>query len=227
MILTCSSCATRFLVDAAAIGPTGRQVRCARCQHGWFQEPAVDLPRSVQSETGMAQTIPRDMPEPPPARPTPLRRGANLPAIPRKPNRMVGLLSWGALVLFVVALLGGGYAFRDQIMRAWPQSAKLYTLLGLELPISQLRLTDVSFANSTLQGRPALTVKGTISNGGLRAVTTPLVLVKLRNAAGRDIFQWTYQLPDPMLDPGAKVQFETSLADPPAEARNLEVTFAP
>ncbi len=232
MILTCSSCATRFLVDAVAIGPSGRHVRCARCQHGWFQEPAVDLPRSVPSDAGTTGTSQQDtralagmaMPA---SRPTPLRRGANLPALPRKSSRMVEMLSWGALALFTFCLLAGGYMFRDQIIHAWPQAAKLYVALGVDLPASQLRLTDVSFAQSMQEGRPALTVKGMISNDGVAEMTAPLVLVKLRNAGGRDIFQWTYQLPEPVLSAGAKVKFETSLVDPPVEARNLEVTFAP
>ncbi len=163
----------------------------------------------------------------PAGRPAPLRRGANLPALPRKPSRIVEMLSWGALVLFSGGLLGGGYMFRDQIITAWPQAAKLYVALGADLSVNKLRLTDVSFSQSMQEGRPALTVKGMISNDGAAAITVPPVLVKLRNAAGRDIFQWIYQLPEPMLGAGAKVTFETTLADPPAEARNLQVTFAP
>ena len=234
MILTCSSCATRFLVNAAAIGPAGRHVRCARCQHGWFQEPAVDLPRSVPPEAGTdtdkasrQDTRPFADMVTPAARPTPLRRGANLPAIPRKSSRMAGIVSWGALAVFVISLLGGGYVFRNQITHTWPQAAKLYVALGLDLPLHQLRLTDVSFAQGMQEGRPALTVKGMISNDSGAEMTAPRVLVKLRNAAGRDIFQWIYQLPEPVLGAGTKVKFETSLADPPGEARNLEVTFAP
>lgn len=234
MILTCSSCATRFLVDAAAIGPAGRHVRCARCQHGWFQEPADDLPRLVPPAAGAAaaEAYPPDTRAlagmaAPAGRPTPLRRGANLPALPRKPSRMVEALSWGVLVLCVGGLLGGGYVFRNHVIDAWPQAAKLYTALGVGTPVSELRLTDVSFSQSMQQGRPALTVKGVIRNDGAAEITVPLVLVKLRNAAGRDIFQWTYQLPEPLLGAGAKVTFESSTIDPPAEARNLEVTFAP
>jgi len=39
MILTCPACASRFMVDAAALGEDGRKVRCAKCHHQWFAVP--------------------------------------------------------------------------------------------------------------------------------------------------------------------------------------------
>ena len=47
MILTCPSCATRYLVDPAALGETGRMVRCARCAHTWVEFPPDDMPKRV------------------------------------------------------------------------------------------------------------------------------------------------------------------------------------
>lgn len=41
MLLTCPQCRTRYLVPDGAIGPAGRQVRCASCRHSWFEGGAA------------------------------------------------------------------------------------------------------------------------------------------------------------------------------------------
>src|SRR2546423_12350303 len=37
MILTCPSCGTRYRADPASFKAPGRNVRCAKCGHTWFQ----------------------------------------------------------------------------------------------------------------------------------------------------------------------------------------------
>jgi predicted Zn finger-like uncharacterized protein len=46
MLITCTNCGTSYQVAASSLGPTGRSVRCAHCQHMWFAantEAMVDV----------------------------------------------------------------------------------------------------------------------------------------------------------------------------------------
>lgn len=42
MILNCPACSAKFMVSAEALGPNGRDVRCGKCGHTWFQAGAHD-----------------------------------------------------------------------------------------------------------------------------------------------------------------------------------------
>jgi len=44
MLLVCPSCNSRYVVPDAAIGASGRQVRCANCKHSWHQNPVIQAP---------------------------------------------------------------------------------------------------------------------------------------------------------------------------------------
>ena len=96
MHVTCSNCGARYIVDPLAIGPTGRTVQCARCNHRWFEvagpaSAAALRERREQPEPQDAAERSQDQAQdqaPDQAQPQPAYR-SGLPAIARPPALMM------------------------------------------------------------------------------------------------------------------------------------------
>src|SRR5262249_23126811 len=128
MILQCSECHARFVVPDQAIGPEGRNVRCAKCQHTWFQEPAGGIVRKPENELDKmlgdinAGKAPPPAPEPPVLKPIP--KNSNLPVVKRAPASMGLKISVGVFAAIAALLL---------IMVIKPGIVMLPSSKGLEL----------------------------------------------------------------------------------------------
>ena len=42
MLIVCTSCNSKYLVNSADLKPEGRPVQCANCGHKWYQESLVE-----------------------------------------------------------------------------------------------------------------------------------------------------------------------------------------
>ena len=42
MLISCTSCNSKYLVNSADLKPEGRTVQCANCGHQWYQGSSVD-----------------------------------------------------------------------------------------------------------------------------------------------------------------------------------------
>ena len=42
MLIRCSACNSKYLVNSADLKPDGRMVECASCGHHWYQEPSTE-----------------------------------------------------------------------------------------------------------------------------------------------------------------------------------------
>lgn len=212
MILTCSACDTQFRIDPAILGLQGRKVKCTRCQKVWHQEPEIlDAPpiREISRDSD-------DLPMRTFSRP------------PRKKAVNKGLvIGWSVVAVLLIAFLTGSVVMRQAIVDAWLPAGRFYQAVGLYVKLRPfgLELRNVGSSQDYNGDVPVLTVHGEVVNITDEIKKVPRVRVGLVNEAGREIYNWTFLIPDAELAPHATTSFQTDLTSPPQAARRLAVTF--
>lgn len=216
MILTCPACATRYAIDPASLGASGRKVRCAKCQHLWQQMPPADMPRRVELA-----------PDPDPtAQPQPV-------AIPPRPRSRApqSTTSGFGLLVFLVVLFGLvaaiGYLGRERIMQQWPETRELYALVGLEAAVlgDGLELGNINFVRQTLGEEDVLVVQGDVFNKTSEIQGVPNLIATLRNEQNQWLFDWVFRIENAALAPGETAHFTTSTKNPPETSKRITITF--
>ncbi len=209
MIVTCPSCSIQFRIDPAALGPVGRTVRCSACRERWFVEglrtiaaaaPPVDepaVPAHAPADAGVA--TPR------------ARRGL-----------LTGWLLAGLAVLLMTAAVAG----RNEIAAKLPVTVPLYRSLGLslELPLG-VEFRELNAAQRQDDGRPVLVVTGQIANVSAHERELPPIRVALLDGEQQELDFGLFDPPRPALEPGGAARFEVRLGAPPAEAKDVAVSF--
>ncbi len=231
MILTCTSCDTRYAVDGSKFPAAGRTVRCAKCGNSWHQpgeapEPAVEPPATA------AEIAPQEpVSEPAAGGISPIRDFAPPPSAavePRAPlaPRLAIVAGWVGLFAVVLLIGFAAVTYRQHIASIWPQSAGFYNSLGLAVNASGLDFQKVDYRRETEDGQVVLAVSGEIVNTSSRQLPVPqTVRVTLSDSGKRELYHWTFKPSVTLLAPGQSAPFLTRLASPPSAARNLEVSF--
>jgi len=243
MIVSCPTCATRFGVDAAALGPSGRKVRCARCFAVWHQAPeagtvfAPIMPEAPPPAYAAPEPLPNFMVEnsvvaaveeraeiddfvfirrPTPPKPVKTR---NLGAIAALGSSVVAIMIIGAVVV-----LG-----RGNIVARWPILNAAYAAVGLQAePIGTgLELRGINSAMVPAGGKVSLVVAGEVANISSIPRSVPPLTIHLRDGTNKVIASWKIFPAPGKLPPGETMPFQTSMASPPAAASSAVVTFQP
>jgi predicted Zn finger-like uncharacterized protein len=239
MILTCTSCSTRYYADDDAIGTAGRTVRCAACGHSWFAEPRLEL-RERAEEVAPAATATRQEPLTR-ERVERLRRAAEQPGpapsaaakfrqqqadrMRRERNR-AAIAAWGATGAAVAASCAGMVVFRQDVAEVWPRSASAFAALGLDVNVYGLEFYDLAVERAFDGPTPILLVSGEVRNIGRDDKMIPPVRLSLRDSNSREIFELVHAVGDAPLTAGGATPFQIRVENPPADAVDLEATFA-
>lgn len=159
-------------------------MRCAKCAHSWFQEPAADSTDAALAEfdkmLGDINT-------------KPIPKGSNLPVAKRKPVPAGVKGAVGALSLASVALL---------LLLLKP------SLFGFP-PSTSFLMTDVDMHKRVGEKFNSYEINGKIVNAMEKAVTVPVLRVTLVDDHGTELQFWEFSEKGKMLDPRGSLPFAT------------------
>lgn len=239
MILTCTSCSTRYYADDAAIGPAGRTVRCAACGFSWFAEPQLELRTaaepmdSVRAEAPANEPLTRERVErlrraaeqPGPAPSAAAKFRAQQADRMRRERARAAAVVWTATGAALAASATGMVAFRQDVAELWPRSASAYAALGLPVNVYGLEFYDLSVERAFDGPTPILLVSGEVRNIGRDDKLVPPVRVSLRDTRSQEIFELVNSVADQPLAAGEAIPFQIRVENPPSDAVDLEATF--
>ncbi len=209
MILTCPSCETHYFAADDSLGPQGREVKCASCGHSWFVEaPGGGIAGSAPARSSALDTY-RER----------LRA--------RRLKRAKGAAVLGWLLVAGLGLVGvaGAWVYREDVVRAWPETASAYRWLGMTVNAYGLDFEAIERSRTFRGTIPVLSVSADIVNVSDRVQTPPRVRVGLLDDFGREIAVILAEVTPQKIAPGERGRFEAVLENPPPDSYSLDLRF--
>lgn len=163
------------------------------------------------------------------------------PAIPKQkrrvrlkgdgPSRLMVLVNKGLKVATPLAVAAGlaGLAFvipaRESVVRALPDTARLYAMIGLPVNVRGVEFSQFIAERSTVAGLQVLSIEGSISNVVDRSVPLGPLRLALMGAEGQELFVWRVEPQADLLDPEQSLAIASELTAPPANVDGVAVRF--
>ncbi len=265
MIITCPECSKKYSVKTEAIGLKGRTVRCKSCGNSWHQDPPgakkaapapapeSDIPAPFNEEGSLGADFNADqmgngpvdpgfeeadkIPDPPPI-PQQLIRNNPKP----EPKKKKGIIGWIIFLLLLAGIGAGGYFAKDQVIEMWPPIAKVYDMVGLDVPHvgEGLDIRELPPTREEEDGVDVLVVRAEIVNISEEPRALPYLLIELLDPLDRvvqrkkvpliydeSLVSTGAEMPmqQQMLPVGESMEVETKIRRPNPTATRLQVTF--
>ena len=223
MIITCPQCATSYSIPDGSVGSAGRRVRCSNCSHRWYIEPEPEPEPTPEDEALLEpaiDAIDSDFAVPPEDRFETEEEG-------RPSTRLSVVLGWCFLLMVVVAT-AGFIIGRHQVVNLAPETAPVYTALGLDVAREQpLLIEEVQSREVTEDDGQVIVVTGKIVNGTESGHIVPPVRVALLNDEREELLHDFVTAQTERLEQDETTAFEARFANPPQDARFFSVLLTP
>ncbi len=219
MILTCPTCATRFVIDPDALGGQGRSVRCGACGNTWHQQAAAPAAAYDPPPLGLDDVVTAPLDE--------RSRGRGLAGMASR------FAVWCMFIGVIGSIVWGGYRYRQEIVNRWPVATRVYDFLdirvrapagyGLDVPKGTIRARRASE-----NGVPILVISGEIVNNSAKPMQVGRMRITLLDEdAGNanELRSWVFTPGSRTLGPSKRMGFQTSISNPPRGARAVRIKF--
>jgi hypothetical protein len=133
---------------------------------------------------------------------------------------------WTALVLVLLGLNIALVGARNDVVRYLPQTASLFSMIGLPVNLRNMSFENVKVFKETVEGVAVLLVEGEIVSAARSPVEVPRLRFAIRNKSGQEIYAWTALATRSILAPGERLPFRSRLASPPADSSDVLVRFS-
>jgi predicted Zn finger-like uncharacterized protein len=142
-----------------------------------------------------------------------------------KPTVLQRILSLPVLIVALAAILIGLVQARATVVRHFPQTASLFSMIGMPVNLRGLIFQDVKSKSEFHDGVMVLVVEGVIVNLTRNTLEVPRLRFSLRSGTGHEVYAWTALPSRPLLGSGDGLAFRTRLASPPSDGRDVIVRF--
>jgi predicted Zn finger-like uncharacterized protein len=253
MQIICPNCQTSYGVTPTALGPEGRNVRCAKCKQVWHALPedalhhveAVGAAAGPHEGGGTAENWSEsETPhvESPSLAPVgsetadwTAEAGRSEVAEDDQPRARrwrptpISLsrphLGLSAGIAAMAAVIAGLIIWRTEVVRLLPQTAAFFKVAGITVNLRNLTIDDVHVSTETVNGAPVTVIEGSVATTGFKPAEIPRLRFVVRDASGTPVYAWNTVLEPALVNPGEKVAFKSRLASPPPNAYDLIVRF--
>lgn len=222
MILTCPSCTTRYMIGAAAIGEKGRVVRCANCQHEWFQEPLTETD-DQDSEDLETENTEQEESVPEAIKPEALEEETEDLDVRAKPRDTESesteraeitvkqkAVSYAVAAGLIGILWAGFLVFQTPLEKAIPQTEKIYQLFsGSDSGPAEGLIVNTLSARKE-EGSNILNLSGDIMNLAQESVMLSGMVAIFKDKGGEVISEIKLPVEQTALKSGETKSFQTN-----------------
>jgi len=129
--------------------------------------------------------------------------------------------AYSCVVRLNVALIGA----RSEVVRFLPQTASLFSAIGLPVNLRNLKFENMHISKETQESLSSLVIEGSIVSISGKPTEVPRLRFAARDAMGQEIYTWSSMPSRSVLGPGEKLDFRSRLVSPPASATDVMVRF--